>query len=83
MHEHPFQVWARRATEERASLRCSLAFFADAVNEAQWIARASGHDGAVSVWVEERGRVIWAAGEKATEIDAAATPPDKDQGKKR
>lgn len=69
-------VFARATWEDTASRRGTLGAEADALSLALRIARATGEEGALSVWVETaEGVVTWAAGEKATELGWADSRP--------
>lgn len=67
-----FKVWARRSDQNTPRVRARFKRAEDAEVLAVGLARASGTDGVMSVWVERAadGEVIWSAGEKAAEIVA-------------
>lgn len=72
-----YALWARRV----AGKPCEIAAY-DRLRDAEWealrLARASGSEGAMSVYVfdEELGSIVWAAGEKAKEITDAGGDVD-------
>lgn len=67
--EPQFEVVAIRYSGDAEELRYAGPA-QHAVDEAAWIARQRGEHGAVSVWVQGEGRIIWAAGEKARALAA-------------
>lgn len=72
-----FELWARSADEPEPSLRDTYRHREDAEDEAARLARASGADGVMSVWVEgsDSGVVVWCAGEKAKVREMENAPP--------
>jgi hypothetical protein len=70
-----YKLWARSSDQQTASLRNSGSGKFDLLVEAEKLARASAYDGGVvSVWVEnDTGQVLWSAGEKSEELQAATT----------
>jgi hypothetical protein len=73
--ERHFEVWAVEHRDGPDELRCTATTLYDAEGEARLIARSHRRavgGGAVSVWVQRAGssEVLWAAGEKARELEA-------------
>lgn len=67
-----YKVWARSPWQKDATERSRHHHFPGAASAAERLARGSNDEGTVSVWVEdEYGNVVWSAGEKATELQAA------------
>jgi hypothetical protein len=70
MADETFQLWARSPDEVEPSLRRTGEQWPLEV-EAERLAKASGDEGVMSVWVQNDrdGGVVWSAGEKATELE--------------
>lgn len=64
----PIVVWRRTRRGEGEHIHSRPSDIQTAINEAAAIARSSGDEGAMSVWVEHEGAPVWAAGEKAREM---------------
>lgn len=70
-------VWARRSSEEGPSERCTRPTRGQAESEAIHIAKASGDEGAMSVYVTDpSGVVVWAAGEEWVALHEAGVQTD-------
>jgi hypothetical protein len=76
--QHRWSAWAKGGSEDTAWERFRGAE-GPARREAVRIARASGAEGAVSVWVQDpKGHIVWCAGEKANELREAGYVIDGD-----
>lgn len=74
----PFELFARSPGEEKPSRRLR-GYLIPLRDEAFRLASSSGADGVMSVWIQHRtGRLVWAAGEKATELKDAGYRFDPD-----
>lgn len=68
-----FELWARSREEAAPSLRQSSPEAFVLETEGIRLARASGDEGVMSVWVQDcDGKVLWAAGEKSAGLGSTA-----------
>lgn len=74
-----YDVWAIRSTGDEPELRLETDGVPyAAIMHGGWIARQSGQEGAVSVWVQGPEGILWAAGRKARELEEAGYEVVKD-----
>lgn len=70
MADPVFELWARSSGEDRPWLR-ETGIEGELRSEGARLARASGEEGVMSVWVQAPdGSVVWSAGEKWAELHA-------------
>ena len=67
-----YRLWARSAEQAKATLRYWGNYQPRLVSEGERLARASGDEGVMSVWIVDtrNGSIPWSAGEKYAELHA-------------